>query len=135
MFVEYMAKEQRQKLAYTLGKCKFFAVQTDGSTDLANLEEELILAFYFNPTSENGKVCVCGKLLSVRQPASANANGIYECLMWGLARVNVEDWESKLVGVGCDGASVKLTSNGFEGSFGGGLSLGVCVWYMAHRMH
>ena len=94
MFVEYIAKEQRQNLADTLGKCKFFAVQTDGSTDSANLEEELILAFYFNPTSENGKVCVCGKLLSVRQPASANANGPYECLMRGLARVNVEDWEN-----------------------------------------
>ena len=62
MFVEYIAKEQRQNLVDTLGKCKFFAVQTDGSTDSANLEEELILAFYFNPTSENGRVCVCGKL-------------------------------------------------------------------------
>ena len=51
MFVEYIAKEQRQNLADTLGKCKFFAVQTDGSSDSANLEEELILAFYFNPTS------------------------------------------------------------------------------------
>ena len=115
VFVEYIAKEQRQNLADTLGKCKFFAVQTDGSTDSANLEEELILAFYFNPTSENGKVCVCGKLLSVRQPASANADGLYKCLMRGLARVNVEDWESKSVGFGCDGASVNLAGNGLRG--------------------
>ena len=59
------------------------------------------------------------------QPASVNADGLYKYLMRGLARVNVEDWESKLVGFGCDGASVN-----FEGSFGGGLSLGcVCLVY------
>ena len=30
--------DQRQKLAYILGKCKFFSVQTVGSTDSVNLK-------------------------------------------------------------------------------------------------
>lgn len=58
-------------------------------TDSANLEEELFLALYFNPYTEDGKVCVCSKLLSVRQPSSANAAGLYECLTRALAHVNV----------------------------------------------
>ena len=73
------------------------------------MEELLILAFYFNSNAENGKVCVRAKLLSVRQPSSGKAGGLYEGLMRGLDRGNVKD---SLVAFGCNGASVNLASNG-----------------------
>ena len=108
VLVEYIAQYQRQHLASKLEEAKFFSVQADGSTDSANLEEELFVALYFNPYTENGKVCVCNKVLSVRQPSSANAAGLFECLTKALGRVDIADWEKKVVGFGCDGASVIL---------------------------
>ena len=40
-FVEYIALAQRQQLASLLDKAKFFSIQADGSTDAANIEQEL----------------------------------------------------------------------------------------------
>ena len=47
-FVEYIAQSQREKLADVLGKAKFFSIQADGSTDSANVEDELFLVLYFD---------------------------------------------------------------------------------------
>ena len=44
----------------------------DGSTNSANMEEQLILALYLNSTAENGKVSVCAKFLSGGQPLNGN---------------------------------------------------------------
>ena len=58
----------RQILASTLEKANFFSIQVDGSCDSANLEEELFIALYFDPYTSDGKIHVCSKFLSVRQP-------------------------------------------------------------------
>lgn len=42
-FVEYIALALRQQLADLLGNAKFFSVQADGSTDAANIEEEVFI--------------------------------------------------------------------------------------------
>ena len=57
-----------------------FSIQVDGSCCSANLEEELFIALYFDPYTSNGKVHVCSKFLSVRQPTTTNANaaGLFE---------------------------------------------------------
>lgn len=89
VFVEYIAKEMRLSLAHTLENCNFFSVQGDGSTDCGNVEEELFLAHYFNPYTEDGKVSVCSKVLSVRQPPSGDAAGLFESLQRAMDHVNV----------------------------------------------
>ena len=48
-FVNYIAKEQQQNLLETLSKVKFFSIQADGSTDTANVEDELYTVQYFEP--------------------------------------------------------------------------------------
>ena len=58
VFVEYIAKDLRERLAGVLDRCQFFTIQTDGSTDSPNMEEQLILAFYFNSMLKMEK-CVC----------------------------------------------------------------------------
>ena len=59
------ARDLRQTLADTLQKRKFFSIQVDGSTDAANVEEELFLVLHFNPYTEDGKVNVHSNLLCV----------------------------------------------------------------------
>ena len=56
VFVEYIAKYLCERLAGVLDRCKFFALQIDGSTDSANMEEQLILAFYFNSNVKYHKI-------------------------------------------------------------------------------
>ena len=47
-FVDYIARDLRDNLSKTVQKAHFFGVQMDGSTDCANLEEELFMAIYFD---------------------------------------------------------------------------------------
>ena len=105
-FVQYIAKDQRLQLVDILSKAKYFSIQIDGSTDSANVEEEVFLALYFNPHSLDGKVHVHDKFLAIRRPSRSNAEGLFECFTRAVAHVGITDWENKLVGI----RAVKLAS-------------------------
>ena len=75
-FVDYIAKDLRENLSKTLQEAHFFSVQMDGSTDCANLEEELFLAIYFDPHSSDGSVHIRNQFMCVRQPESVDAAGL-----------------------------------------------------------
>ena len=79
----------------------------DGSTDCANIEEELFLAVYFDPYSSHGTVQVKNVYFFTKQPSSVDAPGLYECLKNALTYLGV-DQTSKLTDLECDGASVNL---------------------------
>ena len=114
-FVQYIAKDQRLQLVDILSKAKFYSTQVDGNTDSANIEEEVFLTVYFNPHSNDGKVHIQDKFLAIRRPSRSNAKGLFECFTRALAHAGIVDWESKLVGIGCDGTNVNLGTNGFGG--------------------
>ena len=69
-------------------KVNFFSIQVDGSCDSANLEDELFIALYFDPYTSDREVHVCSKFLSVRQPTSTNAAGLFEAFTRAIARVD-----------------------------------------------
>ena len=108
IFVDYIALAQREALAAQLAKAKFFSIQADGSTDSGNVEDKLYLLVYFDPYTQNGKVHIRNKTLTVRRPARSNAEGLYECFTPALTYAGIPDWENKLVGFGSDGASVNI---------------------------
>ena len=70
----------KMDLTKSLKTANFFSIQMDGSTDCANVEEELFLAIYFDPHCDDRIVCVKNKYFSVRQLNSVDASGLYECL-------------------------------------------------------
>ena len=74
------------------GKGEFFSIQVDGSCNSANLEQELFIALYFDPYTSDGKVHVCSKFLSVRQPTSANAAGLFEAFTRAISRVDITNF-------------------------------------------
>ena len=133
-FVGYIAQEQRELLASALGKVRFFTIQADGSTDSANMEEELFLVLYFDPHATDGKIHVQDKFLTVRQPTSANAAGLFECFTRALGHMGITDWESKLIGFGCDGTSVNIGARGLRGYVEESVPWVVFFWCLAHRL-
>lgn len=60
-FVHFIARHERDLLNLRL-RCRpqiFFSLQLDGSTDSANIEEELFLALHFDPHAPDGKILAC----------------------------------------------------------------------------
>ena len=129
-FVQYIAKDQRLQLVDILSKAN--SIQIDGSTDSANIEEEVFLTVYFNPHSNDGKVHIQDKFLAIRRPSRSNAEGLFECFTRALAHARIIDWESKLVGIGCDGTNVNLGINGLRGYIEESVPWAVSFWCLVH---
>ena len=111
-FIQYIAKEQQQHLLETLSKVKFFSIQADGSTYTGNVEDELYTVQYFDAKMSDGQVHVCNKFFTVRQVKRGDAHGLFECFKAAMEFVGVDDWEDKLIGLGCDGTNVNIAAGG-----------------------
>ena len=134
-FVDYISLEQRQMLVKSLDKAKFFSLQLDGSTDSANVEDEVFLVVFCDPYSSDGRVHVRNYFLTVRRPERVNAAGLHACLRAAMGFVGVANWESKLIGVGCDGANVNLgTTGGLKGLLTQTMPWVVVFWCLVHRL-
>ena len=133
-FVEYTAQSQREGLAAVLAKAKFLSIQADGSTDSANIEDELFLVLYFDAHSQDGVVHVQNRFLTVRRPERSDASGLYECFARALLYAGVTDWENKLIGFGCDGASVNIAAKGLRGYLEESVPWVIVFWCLAHRL-
>ncbi len=133
-FVHYIAKEQRDHVQSVLAKSKFFSIQADGSTDSGNVEDELYVVLYFDSSGSDGKVHVRSKLFAVRQPKGCNAKSLFDSLVTAMDYVGVSDWKDKLVGFGCDGASVNIAARGVRGYITDVVPWVVVFWCLAHRL-
>ena len=111
-FVDYISLEQRRILVNSLDRARFFSLQLDGSADSGNVEDELFLVVFCDPYTTDGRVHVRNNFLTVRRPGRANAAGLLACLRAAMGFVGVANWESKLIGVGCDGANVNMGTTG-----------------------
>ena len=87
-------------------KQRFFSIQADTTTDCGNIEDELYMVVYFDPHTQDGAVHVRDRFLTVRRPSRCDAKGLYECFERALTYVGVTDWQTKLIGFGCDGTNV-----------------------------
>ena len=77
----------------------------DGATDKSVCEVELVYVRYVIGGQARNQYLLC-------QPIEhAHADGIFGAIDQAFRDVGVENWRSKVVGVGCDGASVNLGRN------------------------
>ena len=51
-----------------------------------------------------------------------------------LAHAGITGWESKLVGIGCDGTNVNLGTNGFRGYIEESVACAVSFWCLVHHL-
>ena len=114
-------------------KQSFFSIQMNGSTDSGNIEEELFLVIYFNPYVTDGSVHIHNRYFCVRQPKSVDAAGLFECLERALDYLGVDIKSKKLIGFGCDGASVNIAKQGVRGLIQVDRPWLITVWCLAHR--
>ena len=73
-------REQQEQLMAALSRFKFFSLQSDGSTDAGNVEDEMFLVLNFDPYSADGKVHMCDSFFTVRQLSRGTAQGIIDYL-------------------------------------------------------
>lgn len=97
-------------------KNNFFSILIDGSTDSGNVDNELILVVWFDANGSNEIVHTYIDYFKICRPTSVSAEGLYEMLeeplqVFGIEEIN-ESSCCKLVGVGTDGASANVASNG-----------------------
>ena len=113
-FVDYIARDMRATLSKAIQKSRFFSIEIDGTTDVANVEKELFLVLYFDSYSSDGSVHLRSPFLCVRQPNSVSTEGLYECFRKALSYMEV-DVPHKLIGFGCDGTNVNISERGLKG--------------------
>ena len=130
-FVDYIAQDLRERV---VDAAHFFSIQMDGSTDCANLEREIFLDVYFDPFTTIGSVHVRNRFLCVRQPESVDAAGLYQCLCRAMSYLRLDNTPSKLIGFGCDGASVNMGANALRGRLQSERPWIVTFWCLSHRL-
>ena len=103
-FTKYIATAAQSQVAEELTNAKFVSVTSDGATDSSITEQEIVFVRY------SSKGVPFTKFVGLKQPISPNASGLHKAIMAALGDVGLgeEDLKKKVVGFGCDGASVMV---------------------------
>ena len=119
-FTHYIAESQRKQLVHTLQSTKFFSLLMDGSTDVGNVNNELLLVVWFDKEGVDEKVFTHISHLKVTKPSSVSAQGLFQVtdalqsVGLGITEVSPEEC-AKLVGVGTDEAASNVANAGLKG--------------------
>ena len=74
------------------------------------------------------------RFLTVRHPERCTADGLYECFGRAFSFVGVDDWKTKLIGFGCDGANVNIAPGGLRGHLEEAVPWVTVFWCFAHHL-
>eukprot|EP00731_Ephydatia_muelleri_P017065 Em0010g163a len=133
-FAHYIAEDQLSILKKVLADAKFISIQADGSTDSGNSENELFLVVSFEANSNDRKVHVRSRFLAVQEIKRANAEGLFQCFKNAMSHVGISDWETKVIGFGCDGTNANIASGGLRGHLEESMPWIVVFWCLSHRL-
>ena len=136
--IHYIAESRRQDLMMKLANAKFFSLHLDGSTDKANIDNEVILVVWCDRDGTDEKVHTRMEYFTIVRPQSVTAEGLFKVLESGLRGLGINEISAelckKLVGVGTDGTSANIAAAGLKGLVEGRLSWVFWMWCMAHRL-
>ena len=100
-FTDIVGDIIKESLVKDLNNARYYSLLTDGSTDAAVIEEELVYVLLVN---HDGYPVV--KFLSIECPEHTNADGLKEIIKLSFSRIGLVDFSTKLHGFNVDGASV-----------------------------
>ena len=137
-FLHFIAEAKRLEIVQILQKAIFFSLLLDGSTDTANIENELLLAVWFDPDGVDEKVYTRTSYFNISRPSSATAAGLFEVVQDALQCVGIQainaNESAKLVGMGTDGASANIANRDLKGLVEKELDHIFLMWCLAHRI-
>ena len=104
-FTKYLYNDVMSTTFNEITNCSMMGIMFDGATDKSVCEVELVYVRYVIDGQARNQYLRC-------QPIEhAHADGVFGAIDQAFRDVGVENWRSKVVGVGCDGASVNLGRN------------------------
>ena len=87
---------------------------------------------YLDFHSAKGKVRIVNSFFTMRQLKSGTGQGLFDCLKSAMEYMGVTEWETKLVGFGCD-ANIGERS-GLRGHLKEAVPWVVVFWCVVHRL-
>ena len=128
-FSVYIAQAEREQLKKSYEQSKFVSILSDGSTDISVIEQEITYCRF----AVSGNIfCHFMSLESVDKP---DAESIYKSICHASTKILGESWQSKLVSIATDGASVMTGKfNGVCKKVQDGRDFIVPVHCLAHRL-
>ena len=104
-FTAYIVKALREPIIQSIANVNVLSIMFDGATDSSVSEVEIIYCRFL----EHGQPR--DVLVGLTDIEHAHAEGVFEAIDRAMRSFAGEDWISKLIGAGCDGASVNLGAN------------------------
>lgn len=103
-FVQAIGQSMKDDLVEKLKNTRFFSVMSDSSVDRSVKDQEMVYMTYV----EDGKPV--NHFVDIVSLEHAHSQGILDAILVGLRNVGLteQDLKSRMVGFGCDGASVMM---------------------------
>ena len=110
----------------------------DGSTDSANIDDEIFLVLWCEVDGSDEMVHSRMSYFTVARPETVTGEGLFQCMQGALGRLGITPINSEtckfLVGIGTDGASANIAAAGMKGLVEEELAWVFWMWCLAHRL-
>jgi len=130
-FVQAIGQSMKDDLVEKLKNTHFFSVMSDSSVDRSVKDQEMV----YLTNVEDGKPV--NQFVDIVSLEHAHSQGILDAILVGLRNVGLteQDLKSRMVGFGCDGASVMMgVHNGVAAKLKQMCPSIVPIWCVAHRL-
>ncbi|XP_065671716.1 zinc finger protein 862-like [Hydra vulgaris] len=110
-FIDYIGLSLSNILRNKLKTRNYFSILIDASTDVSAIEKEAIFIISFDPTPiGKTEICVECSFLSICDLEHGTSEGVFNKISQSLESEGIENFKTKLVGFGADGAAVNRGS-------------------------
>ena len=99
-FTDCIAEVKKEDLIKAISTSNYFSLLTDGSTDSAVIEEEVLYLLFLNEAKSEIK------FFSIETPSHTTAEGLKEAISSAFKRTGMTEFYTKLAGFNVDDASV-----------------------------
>ena len=91
VFTHYIAQAQRQQFLKVLCENNFYSFLMDGSTDVGNIEQELVVVLTSFKDDAAEEIRSQTRFFNLQAPERADASGLVKCLSKSLAPLGITD--------------------------------------------